>query len=165
MFSCTPADDDSGPVRHLGCLCHRPEIGSLTRRISADLSRRGFVAGMAGSVASLGLPRPAGAQAVPAQPSRPILFTNFRLFDGTSGTLREGLRLLVEGNRIKAVAPGDQAAPDGAQVIDCGGRVIMPGLIDAHWHTLFAAVATAAAARRTDRATSTLPPAPRPNAR
>lgn len=25
-------------------------------------------------------------------------------------------------------------------MIDCGGRVIIPGLIDAHWHTIFAAV-------------------------
>ena len=30
--------------------------------------------------------------------------------------------------------------PDGARMIDCGGRVIMPGLIDAHWHTIFAAL-------------------------
>jgi imidazolonepropionase-like amidohydrolase len=82
--------------------------------------------------------RPATAQPVPAAPSRPILFTNFRLFDGRSGALREGLRLLVEGNRIKAVVAGNPAPPDGAQVIDCGGRVLMPGLIDAHWHSLFA---------------------------
>jgi imidazolonepropionase-like amidohydrolase len=65
-------------------------------------------------------------------------FTNFRLFDGKSGSLREGMRLLVEGNGIKAVVTGNPAAPDGAQVIDCGGRVLMPGLIDAHWHSLFA---------------------------
>jgi imidazolonepropionase-like amidohydrolase len=69
---------------------------------------------------------------------RPILFANFRLFDGKSGSLREGVRLLVEGNRIKAVVAGNPAAPDGALVIDCGGRVLMPGLIDAHWHSLFA---------------------------
>lgn len=54
--------------------------------------------------------------------------------------MRDGLPLLVEGNRIKAVAPGDAAAPEGAQAIDCGGRVIMPGLIDAHWYSLFAAL-------------------------
>jgi imidazolonepropionase-like amidohydrolase len=137
MFSCT-SDDDANLVRHAGCLCHRPEIQVLTRRVSTDLSRRGFVAGMAISIASLGLPRHANAQPVPAQPSRPILFTNFRLFDGKSGSLREGMRLLVEGNRIKAVITGNPAAPDGAQVIDSGGRTLMPGLIDAHWHSMFA---------------------------
>jgi imidazolonepropionase-like amidohydrolase len=48
------------------------------------------------------------------------------------------MRLLVEGNRIKAVITGNPAAQDGAQVIDCGGRTLMPGLIDAHWHSMFA---------------------------
>ncbi|HEY2537968.1 MAG TPA: amidohydrolase family protein [Stellaceae bacterium] len=127
---------------HAGCLCHGPEIHSLTRRIGADLSRRGFVAGMAASIASLGLPNLASAQsaAAPVRPSRPILFRDFRLFDGKSGALREGLHVLVEGNRITAVAGGNPAAPSDAQMIDCGGRVLMPGLIDAHWHSIFAAL-------------------------
>jgi imidazolonepropionase-like amidohydrolase len=137
MFSCA-SDDDANLVRHAGCLCHRPEIQVLTRRVSTDLSRRGFVAGAAVSFASLGLSRRASAQPAPAQPARPILFTNFRLFDGKSGTLREGMRLLVEGNRIKAAITGNPAPPDDAQVFDCGGRTLMPGLIDAHWHSMFA---------------------------
>jgi imidazolonepropionase-like amidohydrolase len=138
MFSCTP-DGVEPSAEHAGCLCHRPEIQSLTRRISADLSRRGFVAGMGALIASLGLSARVSAQTA-AAPSRQILFTNFRLFDGKSSGLREGLRLLVEGDRIKAVATGNPAAPDNAQIIDCGGRVVMPGLIDAHWHTMFAAL-------------------------
>jgi imidazolonepropionase-like amidohydrolase len=137
MFSCTAGDVVAS---HTGCLCHRPEINSLTHRINADLSRRGFVAGMTASVASLGLTGSARAQSPAATPPRPILLTNSRLFDGKSGTLRDGLSLLVEGNRVKAVAQGTPAAPDGAQVIDCGGRTIIPGLIDAHWHAMFAAL-------------------------
>src|SRR5271169_5848795 len=141
MSSCT-SDDEAALAGHAACLCRGSEIQSLTRRISADLSRRGFVASVAASITSLGLPKLAGAQSAPVlgRPPRPILFTNSRLFDGKSGTLREGLRLLVEGNRIKAVAEGNPAPPDGAQVIDCGGRVLMPGLIDAHWHSIFAAL-------------------------
>lgn len=68
------------------------------------------------------------------------MFRNFLLFDGKSGKLRGALRLLIEGNRIKSIGTGDLRAPDGARTIDCGGRVLMPGLIDAHWHTMFAAV-------------------------
>jgi imidazolonepropionase-like amidohydrolase len=139
MFSCTP-EDGAAPTDYWGCLCHRPEIQSSVRRVSTALSRRGFVAGIAASVASFGVPTPTRAQLASARPPRPILFTNFRLFDGNSARLREGLRLLVEGDRIKVVATGNPAAPDGARVIDCGGRVIMPGLIDAHWHALFAAL-------------------------
>src|SRR3569833_2192907 len=137
MFSCT-SNDNADAVHQTGCRCHRPELQVLTRRVNFDLSRRGFVGGMASSIASLGLPRHAMAQLVPAPPSRPLLFVNFRLFDGKSGALRDGARLLVEGNRIKSVTMGNPLQPEGAQVIDCAGRVLMPGLIDAHWHSLFA---------------------------
>ncbi len=91
---------------------------------------------MGASLAALGFARRAEAQPEPAPP--PIIFTNFRLFDGRSAALRDGLRLLVKGDRIKGVEAGDVVAPEGARVIDCGGRTIMPGLIDAHWHTIFA---------------------------
>jgi imidazolonepropionase-like amidohydrolase len=139
MFSCT-SGDAAALAGHAGCLCHRPEIQSLTRRITADLSRRGFVAGMAASTGLLGLPLRASAQPATLRAARPILFTNLRLFDGRTGALREGLRVVVAGNRIDAVADGNPAAPGDAQVIDCGGRVLMPGLIDAHWHSMFAAL-------------------------
>ena len=43
-----------------GCLCHRPEIQTLTRRIDADLSRRGFVAGA-------GAPRSRRSACLPSQ--------------------------------------------------------------------------------------------------
>jgi imidazolonepropionase-like amidohydrolase len=131
MLSCTPAD--STPRGHaLGCLCHRPEIQRLNRRLGAGLSRRGFVGALAVALAS---PRLAEAQA-----ARPILFRNVAVFDGRSSTLRSGQSVLVEGNLIKAVAEGNAAAPDGARVIEGGGRVLMPGLIDAHWHALLAAL-------------------------
>src|SRR5215472_767039 len=138
MLSC--ASGDEVPARHVGCLCHQPEIRSLTRRIGADLSRRGFVAGMTAAVAAAGLPGQVFAQSAPARPRAPILFTNTRVFDGRSDALRDGLRILVEEDQIKAVAGGDHPAPDGARVIDCGGRVLMPGLIDVHWHCLFASL-------------------------
>lgn len=104
------------------------------------MSRRGFIAGVGASLTSLGLVQPAGAQTVSPGPTPPIVFENFQLFDGKSNALRGGLRLLVEGNRIKSIAGGEMTPPDGARMIDCGGRVIMPGLIDAHWHTIFAAL-------------------------
>jgi imidazolonepropionase-like amidohydrolase len=132
MLSCTSAD--ARPQGHAGnCLCHRPEIAALSRRLGAGLSRRDFIGALGVALAS---PRLAQAQAPP--PS--ILFRNVRLFDGRSSALRPGLSVLVEDNRIKAVAEGGPAAPDGARVIEGDGRVLMPGLIDAHWHALFAAL-------------------------
>jgi imidazolonepropionase-like amidohydrolase len=64
---------------------------------------------------------------------RQILFTNCSVFDGVSETLTEGRNVLVEGNLIASTsATRDMAA--GAEVVDCGGRTLMPGLIDAHTH-------------------------------
>jgi len=125
------------------CLCCQPQLQSAARRINRDLSRRGFVAGVGASLASLGFVQPAGARVAPPGTTPPIVFENFQLFDGKSQALRGGLRLLVEGNRIKSVATGELTPPEGAQMIKCGGRVMMPGLIDAHWHTIFAALPVA----------------------
>lgn len=62
-----------------------------------------------------------------------ILFTNCRLIDGTSDSVREDRHVLVEGNRIKEVADTPIRA-EGARVVDLAGRTLMPGLIDAHVH-------------------------------
>src|ERR1700734_4482590 len=138
MFSCSSVAQPEA-ASSPGCLCCRGELQSLTRRINADLSRRGFVGGIGASVAALGLPRVARAQNA-SDPTQPIILTNFLLFDGKSNALRGGLALIVEAGRIKAVTTGNPAGPEGARTIDCGGRVVMPGLIDAHWHCMFAAL-------------------------
>jgi imidazolonepropionase-like amidohydrolase len=92
-----------------------------------------MLAGAASAIAGLGLPSRAHAATTP-----PTVFTNLRLFDGISSSLRGGLHLLIEDGRIKDVAAGSPGAPDGARLIDCGGHVLMPGLIDAHWHVMYA---------------------------
>src|SRR4029077_475218 len=140
----SPSANHPTPPGRPTCLCCQPQLQSAARRINRDLSRRGFVAGAGASLASLGLVQPIGAQAAAPGPTPPIVFENFQLFDGKSKTLRGGLRLLVEGNRIKSTATGNLTPPEGARVINCGGRAMMPGLIDAHWHTVFAALPVAA---------------------
>jgi imidazolonepropionase-like amidohydrolase len=141
MFSRKP-DDKEATGHPFACFCQKSEIEFLNNRISTDLSRRGFVAGMAASMLMLVLPKLASAQTAPppANPARPILFTNFQLFDGKLSTLRGGLYLLVDGNRIHTVAQAKPQVPDGTQVIDCGGRTLMPGMIDMHWHAMIAAL-------------------------
>lgn len=65
-------------------------------------------------------------------------FANVRIFDGISSELLEGMRVVVEGRFIKAVEPQSLALPEGCRRIDGHGAVLMPGLIDAHWHSILA---------------------------
>ena len=44
-----------------------------------------------------------------------------------------GHDILIEDGRIAAIAPGIEA--EGAEVIDAGGMIVMPGLINSHIHT------------------------------
>ena len=62
-----------------------------------------------------------------------MLVTNVRVFDGTSDKLTGKTNVLVENNLIKAISTNAKAGKD-ATVIDGGGRVLMPGLIEAHGH-------------------------------
>lgn len=62
-----------------------------------------------------------------------IVLRNARVFDGESANCAEGMEVLVEGGLIREVSTG-RLKSDGAQVIDVGGRTLMPGLIDAHIH-------------------------------
>jgi dihydroorotase len=59
----------------------------------------------------------------------PLLLTNARLIDPASGKEQAGSLLLADG-LIKAIGPKAGEGADGATVIDCGGRLVTPGLID-----------------------------------
>lgn len=66
-------------------------------------------------------------------------FTNFGMLDPEVGEILGGHEILVEGDLIKEVSekPIRSAA---AEVIDCGGRTLMPGLIDSHVHAVLSEV-------------------------
>ncbi|MGE8657932.1 MAG: amidohydrolase family protein [Achromobacter sp.] len=72
------------------------------------------------------------------QRARATVIQNARIFDGISSTLTDGMRVVVDGRFIKAVEPQALALPEGCEVIDAKGAVLMPGLIDAHWHSILA---------------------------
>src|SRR5262249_46705993 len=57
---------------------------------------------------------------------------NARIFDGSGSPYFPG-SVRVEGERITMVVAGNEPLPrEGADVIDAGGRVLMPGMVDAH---------------------------------
>lgn len=80
------------------------------------------------------------AQSAPAPSLTTVLFTNVRVFDkGQLSSTPENV--LVHGNVIERIStsliPTDRSM--NTKIIDGGGRTLMPGLIDAHWHTFMAA--------------------------
>jgi imidazolonepropionase-like amidohydrolase len=73
-----------------------------------------------------------------AEPPAVTLFENVRIFDGKSDALSGRMNVLVRGNTIATISK-DPIAIDGSpspKIIDGGGRTLMPGLIDAHWHAM-----------------------------
>jgi imidazolonepropionase-like amidohydrolase len=75
---------------------------------------------------------PATAQA----PAPATLFTNVRIFDGKTPTLSPPANVLVRGNVIERVSAAPIPVDASATVIAGGGRTLMPGLIDMHWHVM-----------------------------
>lgn len=64
-----------------------------------------------------------------------IAYVNARLVDPASGLDAPGA-LLTEGRRIADLGPGlfADGAPEGAEVVDCGGHCLAPGLVDMRAH-------------------------------
>ncbi|MBS7701249.1 amidohydrolase family protein [Chelatococcus sp. YT9] len=121
-------------VHGAGCACHNPDLRKASQRLDM-LSRRGLLGAAAATAAASVLPRTTLAQ-TPGQ----ILLREARLFDSVSGTVRDGVQILVEGNRIASIDFTNAPAPKDATIIACRNGVVIPGLIDAHWHAIFAAV-------------------------
>ncbi len=71
-----------------------------------------------------------------------VLFRDVRVFAGAGDTLTDAQDVTVEGSTVAAMTAHDPASSvdDDTTVIDCGGRTLMPGMIDAHWHAAFTSV-------------------------
>jgi len=96
--------------------------------------RRIFVAALPLMVVGL-------ASAVHAQGNSPVsagatLFQNVRIFNGKGGSLSAPSSVLVKGNVIERISTAPIVAEPGVTVIAGGGRTLIPGLIDAHWHAM-----------------------------
>jgi imidazolonepropionase-like amidohydrolase len=66
------------------------------------------------------------------------LFNNVRVFDGKNPSLSAASNVLIRGNLIERISTTPIAVDRSAttRVIDGGGRTLMPGLIDNHWHAM-----------------------------
>ncbi|MGA0593993.1 amidohydrolase family protein [Enterovirga sp. CN4-39] len=113
----------------------------MSARSTAEAARHAISGCLVLGVA-LWIGHSAAAVAQPGPPSpseRPaILFENVRIFDGRNPTLSTPSHVLVKGNVIERISttPIERAAETDVVVLPGAGRVLMPGLIDAHWHAM-----------------------------
>ncbi len=124
-------------VHDAGCGCSHPDLQKASRRLEA-FSRRDLLSGLAATALVGALPAQGLGQTA-AKPNKTLL-SNARLFDSKAGTVVDNVQVLISDNQIADVDRSHAPPPDGATVLDCRNGVIMPGLIDAHWHAIFAAV-------------------------
>ena len=100
------------------------------------LSRHTFA--VASAIIATGLSCPSPAQDAERAEQPVTFFQNVRIFDGKSEAIRSAMNVLVRGNKIEKISadapPTDLIA--NAKIIAAGGRTLMPGLIDMHWHTM-----------------------------
>ena len=103
----------------------------------------GIVSLICAAMLALGSREPVLAHQAPAAAPLPAaavnpgatLFQNVRIFNGKSGVLSPPSNVLVRGHVIERISTGPISAPS-ARVISGGGRVLMPGLTDMHWHPM-----------------------------
>jgi len=67
------------------------------------------------------------------------LFKNFQMLEPSMDEVRDGYQLITEGGLIKEVSDKPISSAS-ATVIDCGGKTLMPGLIDSHVHVYLSEV-------------------------
>ena len=102
-------------------------MNTPTRRTFLRLVQGALVAASIGAIS-------ASAQ----ERSATTVFENVRIFDGSHPMLSGPSNVLVRGNIIEKIStspiPTDRRAD--TKIIAGGGRVLMPGLIDMHWHAM-----------------------------
>ena len=73
----------------------------------------------------------AGASESPS--ANQVLIRNVNVWNGIDDRSADGLSVLIENNLIKSIGD-DPAAAETATIIDGRGRILIPGIIDAHTH-------------------------------
>jgi imidazolonepropionase-like amidohydrolase len=114
----------------------------LQRTQRPGIGRRTILAGAAAlaCAAMLESHRNVWAQASAVAPASGAvtLFENVRIFDGKGAALSAPSNVLIRGNIIERISAQPIAVDRRAdtRIIEGGGRTLIPGLIDNHWHAM-----------------------------
>ncbi|MCH9730304.1 MAG: amidohydrolase family protein [Actinomycetia bacterium] len=76
--------------------------------------------------------------------SAPLVISNVNVFDSVEGRISGPMHVTVRDGLVASLAPAGSSELPGPK-IDGTGKTLIPGLIDAHWHMMFATIPTDAA--------------------
>jgi len=65
---------------------------------------------------------------------QPLVLQGGAVFDPIAGSFQSDRTIVIDGAHIRSVLGPNAEAPSGARTVDCRGKYIIPGLIDAHVH-------------------------------
>ena len=103
----------------------------MTNRFSLVPTVAGLLALVAGiAVAQPSVPYLPGEDGTLPQPH--VALVNTHVVNVVDGTVLEDAVVVVRDGLIESVGAGPP--PEGAHILDLGGRHLMPGLFDGHWH-------------------------------
>ncbi|HGJ1660089.1 TPA: amidohydrolase family protein [Salmonella enterica subsp. enterica serovar Saintpaul] len=126
----------NSPAHTEACLCQSPAFIHINTILTRKASKASSITMETVSAALPGTNSNPHLESINTKNIK--VFINVRLFDGISDKLREGVQVIVEGNKIKTIEAQDSDLPDNAEIIDGKGGFLMPGMIDAHWHAIMA---------------------------
>lgn len=117
------------------CLCHSKNFVEINERLSLEAAKAPPITA---TVVDAALSHSEHDQKPHVSPPTDAItvLVNVRVFDGTQQQLRDGLQVVVAGQTIQSIEPQGTPTPAGATIIDGAQGVLMPGLIDAHWHSI-----------------------------
>lgn len=89
---------------------------------------------------ALALPATARAQAAATRPAS-VAFVHVSVIDATGSPAQPDMTVVIAGDRIAAIGKtGQVSVPKDAQVVEAGGKFLIPGLWDFHVHTRYAGI-------------------------
>lgn len=99
---------------------------------AASFSRRQLLAGAGAGAAALLLDH--HSRPVQAAQRRATVFTNTMVINADA--VQDDVAVVVQGDRIAAIGPGDQVLDKypGAEIYDGRGKALVPGLVNCHAH-------------------------------
>lgn len=132
VWPVSPDGQPQGPFRHLTTeIAHDPAWSADSQQILYQTNEKLRLLNLT-TAAPRDIPVP--LKYTPALPKGRTVIHAGQLVDGKSPTARANIDIVIEGNRIRTVAPHSAALHANAKLIDAANLTAMPGLIEYHTH-------------------------------